>query len=271
MIREAAAGLLVHCFGGCEPGAVYDALRRLGFLDARTAGRRTNRFDYAPRDRPLVGAGARSARALALWHEARNLAGTIVERYFAVRGVDLPDLPSAKLRYHPNCPHPSGTRLPALVALVEHVEQGSIAIHRTYLQPDGSGKAKVDPDKAGLGPVGGGAVRLGMPCGNQWLAICEGIETAASVVAACGLPAWAALSAGNIPKLVLPPEARMVTICADNDENGVGQRAAYEAAERWSAEGRRVRLFMPPLPGTDWNDVLLGKAPAQLMESSHAA
>ena len=30
-------------------------------------------------------------------------------------------------------------------------------------------------------------------------------------------------------------------------------------AERWLAEGRRVRIALPPDPGTDWNDVLLNK------------
>ena len=110
-----------------------------------------------------------------------------------MRGIKLADLPTearTKLRYHPNCYHPSGVRLPALVALVEYVERGPIAIHRTYLESDGSAKANVDPDKASLGPVGGGAVRLGMPRDDQWLAICEGIETASSFAAACALPTW---------------------------------------------------------------------------------
>jgi len=50
-----------------------------------------------------------------------------------------------------------------------------------------------------------------------------------------------------------------VTILADNDKNGAGERAAHTAAARWLAEGRRVRIAMPPLPGTDWNDVLQNK------------
>nr|WP_308219225.1 hypothetical protein [Bartonella machadoae] len=42
-------------------------------------------------------------------------------------------LPS--LRFHSNCPHPSGKTIPALVALVEG--GGSFAIHRTFLQDNG--------------------------------------------------------------------------------------------------------------------------------------
>jgi phage/plasmid primase-like uncharacterized protein len=82
-------------------------------------------------------------------------------------------------------------------------------------------------------------------------------------------PGWAALSAGGIKRLALPPTARMVLIAADNDPKGVGQRAANAAAARWLAEGRRVKICMPPVAGTDWNDVVLGRAPARLGGPSH--
>ena len=42
----------------------------------------------------------------------------------------------------------------------------------------------------------------------------------------------------------------------DHDESGTGARAARDAAERWLAEGRRVRMAIPPSTGTDFNDVL---------------
>jgi phage/plasmid primase-like uncharacterized protein len=67
---------------------------------------------------------------------------------------------------------------------------------------------------------------------GQWLLVAEGLETTFSVMHACALPRWAALSAGGIKTLVLPTSANMVVICADNDANGVGQRAANAAAER---------------------------------------
>ena len=49
------------------------------------------------------------------------------------------------------------------------------------------------------------------------------------------------------------------SICADNDANGVGQRTAAEAAQRWLTEGRRVRIAMPPESDTDMADVLVGR------------
>jgi putative DNA primase/helicase len=145
-----------------------------------------------------------------------------------------------------------------MVALVEHVQRGPIAVHMTYLNPDGTGKAASQPGKAFLGPVGGGAVRFGYVRPGDWLILGEGIETAASIASCCAMPAWAALSAGGIKRLVLPPEATHVIICADNDANGVGQRAADEAAERLLAQGRRVRVITPPNADSDFNDVLLG-------------
>jgi len=145
-----------------------------------------------------------------------------------------------------------------MVALVEHAERGPTAIHCTYLQADGTGKASVEKAKSMFGPVGGGAVRFGNERAGEWLAVAEGIETALSVMAACSIPAWAALSASGIRSLVLPANATHVVICADHDDNRVGQRAAYDAAERWRAEGRRVRVALPPR-GSDFNDVLVGR------------
>jgi putative DNA primase/helicase len=156
-----------------------------------------------------------------------------------------------------------------MVALVEHVTRGSVAIHRTFFRSDGSGRALVQPNKASLGPVGGGAVRLSSPRQGEWLAIAEGIETTLAVMVACAMPAWAALSAGGIRALILPPEATHVIIGADHDRSGTGARAAHDAAARWLAEGRRVRIAMPPEPGTDMADLLIGGTPAT--EARHVA
>ncbi len=158
-----------------------------------------------------------------------------------------------------------------MVALVEHVEHGPVAIHRTYLAIDGSGKASFRSPRLSLGPVGGASVRLARA--GEELVVAEGVETAASVMAATGVSAWAALSASGIERLVLPPLplAECVTIAADHDESGVGKRAAQSAAYRWIAEGRRVRIPMPPKPGTDFNDVLLGRGYTRITEANNVA
>jgi putative DNA primase/helicase len=84
------------------------------------------------------------------------------------------------------------------------------------------------------------------------MAVSEGIETGLSFQQATGIPTWAALSAGGMKRLVLPLEAREVLIAADADE--VGLQAATEAAARWHAEGRRVRIVKPP-EGLDFNEL----------------
>ena len=96
-----------------------------------------------------------------------------------------------------------------------------VAVHRTYLRPDGRGKAEVDPPKAMLGAVNGGAVRLAQGPGP--LIVAEGIETALSL--ASGLlhgPAtiWAALSTSGIRGLRLPAQLGALVIASDGDEPG---------------------------------------------------
>jgi len=72
-------------------------------------------------------------------------------------------------------------------------------------------------------------------------------------------------------KLPPLPLAATVVILADNDANGAGGYAARKAAGRWSAEGRCVRIAIPPEPGTDFNDVLMGRSRAAIAEPGHAA
>ena len=55
------------------------------------------------------------------------------------------------------------------------------------------------------------------------------------------LPAWAAISAGNMGlALDLPAQVRSVAVAADPDPPG--RRAAAAAWRRWTREGRRVRI-----------------------------
>ena len=177
-------------------------------------------------------------------------------RYLAGRGIIIP-LPSS-LRWEPRCRHPEARgELPAMVARVDNIDGEPVGVHRTYLAPDDRGQWR-RRDRASLGLVGGGAVRLATVRPDDWLVIGEGIETVASVMQCTGLPGWGALSASGIERLLLPPDARMVLIVADHDSNGTGERAAHNAARRWLREGRRVRIALPPLVGEDANDLLMG-------------
>ena len=156
-LRDGEGGrLLAKCFGGCEMRDVLCELRRLGLLDTAPLSFQTVQTPQVRRDC--------RARALAIWRDARPITGTFAEKYLAARGICLNDLPveaRTNLRFHPNCPHPGGARFPAMLGLAEHVEHGAVAVHRTFLKPDGSGKADVEPDKATFVPL---AV---VPCGLE--------------------------------------------------------------------------------------------------------
>jgi hypothetical protein len=71
-----------------------------------------------------------------------------------------------------------------MVARVDNVDGEQIALHRTFLQPYGNGKAEIDPQKASLGPTAGGAVRLAPAA--ETLLIGEGIETSLAGMVATG-------------------------------------------------------------------------------------
>lgn len=213
----------------------------------------------AQRDRDAKAEAQRKAtQAKRLWDEAQPIAGTVAEAYLRdVRGISCPLPPT--LRFHGACWHgPTARRYPAMVALVQGA--GLPAVHRTYLRPDGSGKADIEPAKAMLGAVAGGAVRLSG--GPSRLVAGEGIESTLSL--ACGLlcgPAtlWAALSTSGLRGLRLPPQPSRLTIACDGD--GPGREAAHALAERAHALGWKVGTIDPG-NGFDFNDILTRKAVA---------
>jgi putative DNA primase/helicase len=148
---------------------------------------------------------------------------------------------------------------PVMLAAVGDHNGVFTGVHRTWIAADGSGKAPLGKDaRRSLGPVVGGAVRLGMedPCSDQTLIVAEGIESALAASLLLNNPPWAALSAIGIEKLILPDAVRRVQIAVDRDANGCGEAAARSAALRWQAEGRRVSLVIPDRIGADLNDLL---------------
>lgn len=235
------------------------------FLDIlAAAGLRSG--DYLPPDPATVAKREREAKAEAqrkaeqaklLWREAMPIGGTLAEAYLRGRGITC-DLPST-LRFLPQAWHgPTARRWPAMVAAVQGA--GLPAVHRTWLCPDGAGKADIDPAKAMLGAVSGGAVRLAS--GPSRLVVAEGVESGLSLL--CGLldgPAtvWAGLSTSGLRGLRLPSKAGRLTIACDGD--GPGRDAAHNLAERAHGLGWQVGI-LDPGTGADFNDILTGKVVA---------
>lgn len=206
---------------------------------------------YAPPKPPK----APNAKAVAaILRTCQPAAGTLVESYLRARAI--PGAIPHSLFYHPSLLHaPSSTRWPAMVAAVMRWPGDVlVALHRTYLAHDGSGKAPVTPNKMMLGSVAGGAVRFGDAL--ETIIVAEGIETALSLYHATGITTWAALSTSGIRGLILPPPATTPHIILAADHDTAGITAAQEAAEKWQRLGHLVKVAIPPAPGMDFNDVL---------------
>lgn len=242
--------LLLHCKKSqCSYSSIKAALAFRGMaLSASTP----DPLAAAQRDHERKAeAMAKANLALILWWEALPIKASPAERYLReTRGISvwLPDT----LRFHPNAPHPTGARLPAMFGLIEGVDL--FAVHRTYLLPDGSGKAANAPDKAMLGASTGGAVRLSeSPAGP--LVVCEGIETGLSLVEMLPEPAsvWAALSTAGMKALRLPETPGRLILATDGDDPG--REAGRHLARRGAANGWHVETLEAP-NGTDWNDHL---------------
>src|SRR6266566_6576600 len=249
-IDERNGHLLFRCRARCSQAAVIAALRRRGLwgrgrLGAASISAATPQHDTKADE---ASDRQRTEMALRIWAETQPAAGSLVETYLRARGINIPNPPS--LRFHPALKHSSGGRWPALVAVVTRGAEGEpIAIHRTFLSPDGRGKAPIDRQKMLLGPCRGGAVRLG-PVSDR-LMIAEGIETCLAAMQGKGWSAWAALSTSGLRSLDLPPVVREVIVLADGDDSG--ESAARTAGLRWRREGRIVRIARAPA-GTDFND-----------------
>jgi hypothetical protein len=111
-------------------------------------------------------------------------------------------------------------------------------VHLTYLQPDGGGKAPIDPVKRMIGKIKGLPIVLAPPNDGLGLLIAEGIETALSAHLGTGLGTWAAGSAGLMPALAdaVPDYVQCVTVAVEDDP--AGRRGARELIQR--LEARRI-------------------------------
>ena len=179
--------------------------------------------------------------ATALWAKCKPIEGTLAERYLFWRGITGP-LP-ATLGYLPqHQAHP-----PAMIAAFGSAQEPGLGvlsppdnvtgIHITRLTP--TGQKVASKPKVMLGTTAGLPIIIAPPNDLCGLAITEGIEDALTVHCATGLGAWAAGSAGFMPKLarVVPSYITSVTIYAHQDKPG--QDGARELAAALRA--RQVR------------------------------
>lgn len=183
-------------------------------------------------------------KAAWLWSQRKPITNTPAQCYLRGRGITCP-LPATLGFLSAHGEHP-----PALISaftIPDEPEPGIVgtprlvqSVHLTKLKPDGSSKADVEPNKIIIGSSGSLPIVLAPPNDLLGLCVTEGIEDALTAHEATGLGAWAAGSAGRMPKLadVIPSYIESVTILAHDDQ--AGQYGARKLAEALYQRGVEV-------------------------------
>ena len=217
-----------------------------GFVEFRDVVDEARRFlslqhaEPFPTAKPVltpVPAGSPEA-ARRLFAMSQPIRRTLVETYLFNRGIKAVHHADA-LRFHPRCYYreddgsPTET-WPAMIAAVTDLADRITGAHRTWLSPDGFGKAPVSTPRRAMGGLLGHAVRFGVA--DDVLAVGEGIETMLSLrYALPAMPMAAALSANHLAALLLPPTLRRLYIARDAD--AAGDMAFATLTERAEAAG----------------------------------
>lgn len=245
-----------HCFGCHAHGDLLDWFQRFHHMTFAQAVEKLRAEAASPLPKATtIPAGhnaddretlQRQASARGIWAAASPIAGTPAETYLRqARAISIA-LPGC-LRFD------NGSRsrgVPTLVAAVVNLAGDVVAIQRTFLKVDGTGKADVPVPKRALGPVGRGAVCLAPAA--PVLGLAEGIETGLSAMELFRLPVWCALGS-NLARLTLPSQVRNVVIFADR--GAAGEAAADKARAALHGQRRKVAVRFPKV-GADFNDEL---------------
>lgn len=239
--------ILFHCFAGCDQQSVLAALAREGFeAPALFSGSATTNEPESTSTRKP------SAVALRIWRDAQPLRASPAKAYLESRGILAA---SPALRFHPRTPlGPTGRAsfLPAMIAAVS-LDEGPIAIHRTFLSTETSRKAAFEKPKRALGALGEAAVRLFAPVSGK-LGLAEGVESAMSAYALTGIPVWATLGNERFGLVSVPESVTELHLFVDHDAGG--ELAASRGLAAYAREGRTIHVRKPSSRDTDWNDEL---------------
>ena len=261
--------LLMWLTGWRFPRVLDVVARQLGLMDGGTG----SGLRPVP-STPAVTTAPRASRALflALWSETCAPFDPLawpLRRYLEERGLEarLGGLDPHVVRFHPHLAYYESGRcrgyFPAMLARVSGINGRGLTLHRTYLAPDGGGKAPVrHPRKlmTPLAPLAGGAIRLA-PLRTE-LGLAEGIETALAAQCVSGQPVWAAVSATLLERFEPPDGLRRLTIWADRDRSRAGELAALALRDRLEAVGIATAVRLPESAITrdrksvDWADIV---------------
>ena len=244
---------------------------------------RREREARAEESRRKAAQAAKSKALFGLWLGLPPIAGPPAERYLRqARGIPMERMahPPGALRWAERVEWidpETGEVFEWRDCMVSAMTAGKavVALHRTFLKPDGSAKAGRKKDKTMIGPASGAAIRVSPgPSGlsptmaakkgrTDPLIITEGIEDALTLaVARPDCRVWAAGSLDLMRLFDWPACASAVVLAADNDWDKPEAVAAFERVEahwRAQANGRPVAVIRAAL-GKDFNDMARGVA-----------
>ncbi|API55187.1 MULTISPECIES: DUF7146 domain-containing protein [Rhizobium] len=266
-------------------GDLLDLVRETcGLVDFRDVAEEARHFLSLPQPEPVsdlrgdvgdASAVERPAteRARRLFRMTHPLAGTLADIYLRERGI-LRASAHGALRFHPSCYYRDlvtarTSSFPALIAAVTDAAGAITGVHRSWLDPDGVGKAKLDDPRRALGGLLGNGVRLRFPVNASVpvLAAGEGLETMLSLSHVMpGMPMVAALTANHLAGFHFPPGCRRIYIAADADAAG---RHGIEGLSRRAQAHGILPLVLSPELG-DFNDDLRRLGPDRLTASLRA-
>lgn len=211
--------------------------------------------------------------------------GSPAEAYFIARAcplADVPNLSTGSLRFMPSMEWwkgaqfedrngrrvkaRAGPHFPTVVSALRNGDGVLTGIHCTFLQPDGSGKAPVDPPKLMFGTAKGSVIRIADgPSGKppdeargeaSTLVLTEGLEN--GLTAAIALPEARVWAAGSLSNLAEAPVGiacvDSVIVAGDRDDNAKASEALQRALDSLEAHGKPVAL-MQSFIGSDINDL----------------
>lgn len=215
----------------------------------------------------------RRAKAIYLDGKKAQFDLTPAAIYLAGRGLDVRELSRLPgcLGYLPEMWHSdTNTKWPVMIAGFTNNANETIAIHRTYLQPDGSGKAPVTPARKIWPSFEGAAIRLwrgesGLSVDaaakqglRETLVLVEGVEDGLAVaLSAPHYRVWCAGSLSNIANIKIPECVDEVIVCADNDwGKKQARRLLQRGIEALISQTVKVRVARSNR-GKDMNDALV--------------
>lgn len=248
-----------------EHGDLLDVIREsCGLIDFADVVDEARSFLSMPRPEPAPTPKMRPGKpapsgsteaARRLFAMSKPIGGTLVETYLRTRGITALH-GTGNLRFHPHCyyrpdDHGPLETWPAMIAAVTDLNGTITGSHRTWLSPDGTGKAPVETQRKAMGDLLGHAVRFGAP--GEVMAAGEGIESVLSVRQAIpDMAMAAALSAAHLTAILFPETLRRLYVVRDNDPAGDGARNSL--VERANAVGIEAIVLSPVLE--DFNEDL---------------